>query len=313
MKPMMMCVFVFTLGLGQPESDERMPEPWQDLDPGSLVMDSDESGLQNLRIFYHDQSRTVLSGSLPEGDAGFDSLAEMGVKTILCVDAAKPDLERAEAHGMRYIHIPVKYSGISDEERAAIALALAQSEGMVYVHCHHGKHRGPAAAAIGLIGIGACTPEDGRTLMEHAGTSASYTGLWGDVAKAGVLTDAEMVEAAPMIVKYAKIEGLPAIMAEMDRVYDHLALLSKNDWQAPENHPDLSARSEAGQLTDLFRAILADESLPVPDETYAGYMTESAHLAATVESQILGNQRAEAVITIERLRATCSACHQGYR
>lgn len=313
MKPMALCVFVLALGFGQPESDQRMHGPWQDLEAGSLVMESDDAGVHNVRVFFADQSRTVLSGSLPEGDAGFDSLAEMGVKTILCVDAAKPDLERAEARGMRYIHIPVKYSGISDEERAAIALTLAQSEGTVYVHCHHGKHRGPAAAAIGLIGIGACTPDDGRKLMEHAGTSENYTGLWGDVARAGVLTDAEMAKVAPMIVEYARIEGLPAIMAEMDRVYDHLAVLSKNEWQAPENHPDLSAESEAGQLTDLFRTILADTSLPVPDETYAKYMSESAHLAGALERQILGNQSAEAAITIEQLKATCNACHKGYR
>ena len=325
MKQLFLCVYVCALGMGQPASPSEdrpvnQPEevtspaaPWEHLEPGELVMDSDESGLHNLRIFYQDQSRTVLSGSLPHGEVGFETLKELGVKTVISVDAAKPELERAEANGLTYIHIPIKYSGITDEQRAAIALALAQSEGTVYVHCHHGKHRGPAAAAIGLIGIGACKPEDGRKLMEHAGTSASYTGLWGDVAKAGTLTDAQMVEAAPMIVEYAKIEGLPAIMAEMDRVYDHLAVLSMNDWQAPKNHPDLSAKSEAGQLTDLFRAILADSSLPVPDETYAEYMTESAHLAATLEEQILGGQSAEAVITIERLKAACNACHKGYR
>ncbi|MCA9271569.1 MAG: hypothetical protein KDA31_00850 [Phycisphaerales bacterium] len=308
-----LCVIGLAVGIAQPEHDQPTAAPWENLEPGALVMDSDDAGVHNLRIFYQDQSRTVLSGSLPHGDAGFETLAELGVKTVISVDAARPELEKAEANGLRYIHIPIKYSGITEEQRTAIALALAQSEGTVYVHCHHGKHRGPAAAAIGLIGIGACTPEDGRKLMERAGTSASYTGLWDDVAHAGTLTDAEMVRASPMIVEYARIEGLPAIMAEMDRVYDHLAVLSKNDWQAPENHPDLSAESEAGQLTDLFRTILADSSMPVPDETYAGYMTEAAQLATTLETQILGNQSAEAVITIEQLKATCSACHKSYR
>jgi len=313
MKQIVLCVFVCALGMGQPETAAPTAAPWENFEPGELVMDSDESGLHNLRLFYQDQSRTVLSGSLPHGDAGYETLKELGVRTVISVDAAKPELERAEANGLTYIHIPIKYSGITDEQRAAIALALAQSEGTVYVHCHHGKHRGPAAAAIGLIGIGACTPEDGRNLMEQAGTSASYTGLWGDVAHAGILSDAEMVEASPMIVEYARIEGLPAIMAEMDRVYDHLAVLAKNDWQAPENHPDLSARSEAGQLHDLFRTILSDQTLPVPDETYAKYMNASLDLSQTLEAQILGEMNAEAVITIEKLKATCSACHKGYR
>ncbi len=313
MKPIVVCVLLLALGMGQPEHEGAAPLALEDFVPGALVLDRDGSGVHNVRQLSTDRERSVLSGSLPDGRVGFETLANLGVTTVISVDAARPEYELAGELGMRTIHIPIKYSGITEEQRTALALALAQSEGTVYVHCHHGLHRGPAAAVIGLIGIGACTPEDGHRLMHNAGTSLSYMGLWDDVAGAVKLRETELAQAEPMMVEYARIEGLAATMAEIDRVYDHLAVLSKNNWQAPADHPDLSARSEAGQLHDLFRRILADKTLPVPDEKYAEYMTQSLRLSETLEAQILGAMNEQAVITMERLQATCSACHKTYR
>src|SRR5262245_6224214 len=42
----------------------------------------------------------LYSGSSPEGDAGFASLRKLGVKTVLSVDGARPDLERARRYGL---------------------------------------------------------------------------------------------------------------------------------------------------------------------------------------------------------------------
>ena len=64
-------------------------------------------------VTYHDG---YVSGSVPEGDAGFDTLAAMGVKTIISVDGAVPEVERATVRGMRYIHLPIGYNGV-DEKR----------------------------------------------------------------------------------------------------------------------------------------------------------------------------------------------------
>jgi len=313
MKYMVIGLFTLTLGFAQPEADQPISPPWEGLAPGALVLDSDEQGVHNVRVFFADQSRTVLSGSLPHGEKAYETLAELGVKTVISVDAARPELEFAEKNGLRYIHIPIKYSGITEEQRAALALALAQSEGTVYIHCHHGKHRGPAAAAIGLVGIGACSPEQCKLMMEQAGTSAKYTGLWGDVAGAGVLDGASLAKAAPFIVEYARIEGLPAIMAEMDRAFDHLDVLSDNAWQAPAYHPDLSAVSEAGHLHDLFRTILADESLPVPSEQYAEIMARSAQLSTVLETQLSQGMQKEAAETFKMLGNSCNECHATYR
>lgn len=305
-----LCVFLAVLSL-QPEGETAAP--WLDRQPGELLIDSTDAGVHNVRLFHMDNERVVLSGSLPEQDAGFDSLHEMGVTTVISVDAAMPDLERAQARGMRYIHIPIKYGGITTEERTALALALKESEGTVYVHCHHGKHRGPAAAAIGLVGMGACEPGDGVALMEHAGTSEAYRGLWDDVAGASEMEDPVLASARPMLVEMARVEGLPGAMAEMDRVFDHLLLMSALEWQAPAHHPDLSARSESGQLTDLFRVIESDEAIVSPDPAYDALMQLAASQAELLELQIETGRHTDAIVTIGKLRATCKACHAEYR
>src|SRR4051794_40365147 len=65
-------------------------------------------GLQNLfRV-----SDRVYSGSSPEGDPGFASLERLGIRTVITVDGAKPDVATAERHGLRYVHLPIGYGGV---------------------------------------------------------------------------------------------------------------------------------------------------------------------------------------------------------
>src|SRR5437868_1319905 len=93
-------------------------------------------------------SRNLFSGSAPEGDEGFDALQKLGIKTIITVDGALPDVERAHAHGMRYIHLPHGYDGIPPQTQLQLIKAVETAGGPIYIHCHHGKHRGPVAAAV---------------------------------------------------------------------------------------------------------------------------------------------------------------------
>src|SRR5262245_14552856 len=44
----------------------------------------------------------VISGGLPEGDAAFQELADLGVKTVISVDGARPDVATAKKYGLRY-------------------------------------------------------------------------------------------------------------------------------------------------------------------------------------------------------------------
>ena len=90
----------------------------------------------------------LLSGSVPEGDTGFQTLQKLGVKTIITVDGAKPEVERAEKFGMRYVHLPIGYDGVPADQGWRLAKAVRDLPGLIYIHCHHGQHRSPAAAVV---------------------------------------------------------------------------------------------------------------------------------------------------------------------
>ena len=131
------------------------------------------TGLHNVQRW----TPRVLSGSSPDGADGFATLRRLGVRTVLSVDGAPPDVELAARHGLRYVHLPVGYDGIAPAQLLRLTKAVRDLPGPVYVHCHHGKHRGPAAVAAALVGLGEMTPGDAVEGMKRSGTDPRYRGL----------------------------------------------------------------------------------------------------------------------------------------
>src|SRR5689334_12328059 len=120
----------------------------------------------------------LFSGSSPDEDAGFETLKKMGIKTLISVDGAKPDVKRAHEFGMRYIHLPHGYDGISKKTQLELAKAAQVTEGPIYIHCHHGKHRGPAAVAIICMVDRGWNATQAESWLHAAGTDTNYTGLF---------------------------------------------------------------------------------------------------------------------------------------
>src|SRR5688572_15242056 len=120
----------------------------------------------------------VLSGSSPHDEQGFQELKALGVKTIISVDGEKPDVEAARKYGMRYIHTPIGYDGTTLSNASRIAKAADTADGAVYVHCHHGKHRGPGAVAVICESRGIWSASQGEAWLKQAGTSPDYPGLY---------------------------------------------------------------------------------------------------------------------------------------
>ena len=89
----------------------------------------------------------IFSGSQPDGDAAFAALAQLGVKMIVSVDGAKPDLARAG--NMECATCICRSATTVCLLRESRNWPARPRSGRVdYVHCHHGKHRGPAAVAV---------------------------------------------------------------------------------------------------------------------------------------------------------------------
>ena len=61
-------------------------------------------GLRNV-VAFHDG---FYSGGVPQGEAAFQSLKELGIRTIISVDGAAPEVEIAEADWIRRFRSPAK-------------------------------------------------------------------------------------------------------------------------------------------------------------------------------------------------------------
>ena len=287
------------------------PEPAPTHAPGELTRE--RPGLHNVLEF----DDGVISGSMPDGDDGFTSLEAMGVKTIISVDGARPDIERARQHGMRYIHMPIRYNGIEDDDKLALARAMREAEGPVYVHCHHGMHRGPAAAVYALIACDRITPEQGLALMKEAGTSSTYPGLFGVVATAQPVDDAEIADAISsgraQLVEEARVEGLVANMAVAGVSWDHMQQVRDAGWMVPPDHPDLAPAAEAGMLADIFRTLRDEQGFEQEPADYIQWMIDAHRAAQDLENALVANDTTEAATAMERLGSACNDCHAAYR
>ena len=143
--------------------------------PADAPKKVDVDGVPNL-IRLNDR---IYQGGMPQGDAGFASLEKLGVKTVISVDGARPDLEDAHKHGIRYVHLPMGYDGMTREQALKAAKAVRDLPGPVYIHCHKGTLRGPTAAAVVRLFLDdGCTVDQALDGMKLAGFDLRYSGLW---------------------------------------------------------------------------------------------------------------------------------------
>ncbi|MBL8759581.1 MAG: cytochrome c [Phycisphaerae bacterium] len=256
----------------------------------------------------------VISGGVPGGDAGFDELKAMGVRTIISVDGAAPDVARAEARGMRYVHIPTTYAETTMEQQLEIARAVRDLPGPVYVHCHHGKHRSPAASAAAMVVLGRITPEQGLAFMKQAGTAAGYTGLYACVADAKPV-DRATLDAAPADFPAVRTpKGITAAMVETDEVFEHLKAVRAAGWRVPPDHPDLVPAALAGRLADLLRHSGEDPKVEALGPAYAAILAESIKRATALEDAIVAKADAARLeADWAKVSASCKDCHVKYR
>jgi protein tyrosine phosphatase (PTP) superfamily phosphohydrolase (DUF442 family) len=298
------------VGCGQREaariSDEASPsyEPAADL-AADEQRESDPDGLQN---FIKSTDR-IYSGSEPHGEQGFESLEHLGVKTVISVDGAKPNVELANKHGIRYVHIPIGYDGVPNEAGDMLARSVKEVEGPLYIHCHHGKHRGPAAAAIASIASGAANAKDALQFLQRAGTSKGYAGLWRDV---GNYTPPPDNARLPELVEVAEVGSFVAAMAQIDRSFDNLKLCRDANWRTPSDHPDLVQEQEALLLQEGLHE--ASRNLDDDfDDRFKSWLSE-AEVGALVLLTILKDKGAEGADgQFESLEQSCKQCHVEYR
>jgi protein tyrosine phosphatase (PTP) superfamily phosphohydrolase (DUF442 family) len=251
----------------------------------------------------------IYSGGEPHGEEAFASLARLGVKTVVSVDGTRPDIEAAREYGIRYVHIPIGYDGIEKEAGQSLARLVREADGPIYVHCHHGQHRGPAAAAVACIAAGEVDGKGALKILEKAGTSKDYAGLWRDVEHYQTPpSDAKL----PELVEVARVDSLAAAMAKLDRAYDNLKLCRDADWSTPRGHPDLVPAQEALLLKEGFRE--SGRNLPGDfSAEFKTWLAESESAAQKLEDILKMDNPDGASRQFQALEKSCKQCHSKYR
>lgn len=278
--------------------------------PASTAPNSvDLPGLHNV-VGYADG---LVSGGAPEGESGLHTLVAMGIKTVISVDGAAPDVAAAEKLGLRYVHLPISYNGVPEERATQLAQALQSMPGPIYVHCHHGKHRSAAALGTAAVIAGRLAPEQAQARMKVSGTSTDYKGLWQSVAGAKPADPRSLQVDPASLPKIAVVSGLVATMAEVDAVFDNVKVVHKASWRTPADHPDLVPTKETKRLASLFAQLQDEpESLRHPAD-YQAVLQRSITAAGALDAAVRGGDTAAANQQFDLLGKSCKECHKSFR
>ncbi len=269
-------------------------------------------------IQIHDK---VISGGQPEGEQAFRELKELGVKTIISVDGARTEVALARKYGLRYVHLPHGYNGILPERAQELAKGVRDLEGPIYVHCHLGKHRSPAAAAVACVSAGLIEPESTMAILRLAGSNENYRGLFQSVASARRLPDSMLDALQADFPESAKLPPMTTAMVELERTHDQLKQIAASGLQTLPDHPDLDPAHEALLLSEHFTEMLRMQVVAEQPEAFRTMLKASESDAQQLEAAIrqwnrpaISNTVPESIIEpFRRISENCATCHRHYR
>jgi len=262
---------------------------------------------------FYQLSAKFYSGSSPEGDAAFAELKRLGVKTIITVDGAKPDVDTARRFGIRYVHLPIGYDGVPAAQALRLVKAAETLPGPIYIHCHHGMHRGPAGAAVVCMAAEGWTPDQAQSWLHLAGTATNYPGLYRSVEQFRPPT-ADLLKGVPNeFPEKSPVSPLADVMIEVDGRFDNLKLIKKAGYKTPSNHPDLDPAQETLLLDESFKELQRSPVVEKRPIEFKAKLANAERAAAAVHQALAGGMVGIMDKEFQNLNDACMACHKTYR
>ncbi len=256
----------------------------------------------------------LYSGAAPEGEAAFAELARLGIRTLISVDGIKPDLEEARRHGLRYVHLPIGYGGVPSNRVVELARAKELVPSPVYLHCHHGMHRGPTAAALLCEASEGWSPEEGVAWMRQAGTSPDYPGLYRSVSEFSRPKPSELAQ----VTRLPEVSPTPPrvqVMVAMEAEVARLKAFQKDGWRAKTG--TLPPRDLSNLLREELREL---GRLPEVEQQGKDYSLRLAQAEAAAEELWRGfNETVPPPPArshdgaLKGVTEACTACHSRHR
>ena len=262
----------------------------------------------------------IITGGFPTNDATFQALKELGVKTIIRVDAEAPPTERADKLGMTYLHFPVSYSGLPHDRALQLAKLVRDMPGPIYLHCNCGKHRSPAAAGVVSVILGDMTPQQAVAAMWVCGTFTDYTGLYASAENETKQSNETLDAVQVALTAKAETSPMAAAMADLDKSWRRIEALKAAKWKVAD--PAKSADIES-ELTHIGERLLESGSWEqLKKAPNAAALTQDAQSSI---AQMLKEWRSSAAqpagtdalprldSALLNVQQSCFNCHNEYR
>ncbi len=221
---------------------------------------------------------------------------------------------------MRYVHIPIGYDGVPTEAALRMARAVRDLPGPVYLHCHHGQHRGPAsAAAVHLLLDPACPVEQALAEMKRAGTDPKYQGLWAAPAQIRKLGAVNLDKVDSQFPETVKPAAFADVMVRVDEQWDKLKEIKAAGWKASKSNPNSSPGHEALLLNELWREAVRMPEISARPRDFRTWLKHAEDASTKLESALAceaGKPEVDAAAAEEAFKAvaaSCTRCHAKYR
>jgi protein tyrosine phosphatase (PTP) superfamily phosphohydrolase (DUF442 family) len=267
-------------------------------------------GIENFFAVTH----SISSGGSPETEEAFQALAKLGIKTIITVDGAKPNVELAHRYGFRYIHLPLGYDGIPKETAVKLVKAAKTAGGPVFVHCHHGKHRGPAAVGVICQATANWSPQTAEAWMKRAGTSTDYDGLYRSVLEFRPPSTEELANLPGDFPETAEVSAMVDTMVEIEQRWDRLKKL------AAKSEDRARMVSEAVLLWEQIREAQRLPESAEHGDKFQETMAKSEMAALRLREILAAHAASRATATpadlqpaLDAVAQSCTRCHEAHR
>lgn len=257
---------------------------------------------------------TLYCGSQPLTPEAFAELKKLGVKTVICVDAVPPLAMTASHAGLKYVHLPCGFQN-AEEIAPRLQAALASLEGPFYIHCHNGRPRTPALAAMLARGTAGWNNEQVGKFLDDNGVSETYPAL----RRAALEFEPGKVEAggSEPFATQAKAAPVPQAMALLLTDWDPLVAASANKFAAADGAEKAALAQHAKSAAKRFDDLAISPAMREWDADFVTQLkdcaTELEELDKQLQSPDLDSQRDAAVARFKAISARCGACHKQYR
>lgn len=289
---------ISNLLLAQQKTDATLPKGMQ------------RNTVEGIENFIQVSDR-VFSGGEPS-TVGLEKLKQLGITTILSVDGLEPDRETAEKLGMKYVHVPMGYDGIEASQLQDFTTLMANYQGKLFVHCHHGKHRGPAAVAACLLISKELSRAQALQYMRSAGTGKDYTGLWNSIENLNA--SSHEPQDFSKLLSQTRAKDMAQWMAELDRSWEIIQASQKNV-DAKISPTQLVVIAEAFKESARYAQTAPDNQYG--DKEHAERMTqwlkECEEKSLNIHQQLQAGAHEKARDLLKSLAQQCVDCHTEYR